>query len=99
MTDVILWYLTDDVMILFWALEISFVLFVTAKSKVPTVVVLSLPGVVWLAFYVWTHFGWWDSVAAAQAWSRIAHLITIGSITYGLWRMVGASRIDDGITD
>ena len=100
-TDIILWFLTDDVMILFWTLEILIVLFVAYKSKVPVVVVLSLPGVAWLTFYIWTHFGWWDSLEAAAAWSRIAHMVTIGSITYGLFRMTKASRVrmTDGITN
>ena len=94
MTELSLWFLTDDVMILFWALEIAFVLFVTARAKVPIVVILVLPGIAWLTFYVWTHFNWWDSLAAAQAWSRIAHIVTIGSISYGLYRMGKVSRID-----
>lgn len=92
MSELILVVITDDVMMLIWALYIVFVLYVIAKTKVPQVAWMILPGVAWLLFYTWTHFGLWTDSAHAVAWSRVAHIATVWAICSGLWSMVKASR-------
>ena len=84
--------LSDDVMIAAWSALILFIVFVSYKTKIAGVLFVNVGAVAWLAFYVWTHFNFWESYGAAVAWSRMAHLINILSRALAVFLMFMSAR-------